>query len=110
MVDALMAVEAAAREAGYYVVIATEERAQADLVRDAYVHLQRRQVECVVVLAESSRIVPVVQGLHERTPTVLVLAGQPDLDGISTVSIDQVAGGRMRRRTSPNVGTEISFT
>jgi len=95
MVDTLMAVEAAARQAGYYVVIATEERARPELVRDAYVYLQRRQVECVVVLAESSRIVPVVQGVHERTPTVLVLAGQPDLDGISTVSIDQVAGGRM---------------
>ena len=33
--------------------------------------------------------------MHERPPTVLVLAGQRDLDGISTVSIDQVAGGRM---------------
>jgi DNA-binding LacI/PurR family transcriptional regulator len=95
MVDTLMAVEAAAREAGYYVVIATEERARPELVRDAYVYLQRRQVECVVVLAESGRIVPVIQGVHERTPTVLVLAGQRVLDGISTVSIDQVAGGRM---------------
>ena len=95
MVDTLMAVEAAARQAGYYIVIATEERPRPESVRDAYLHLQRRQVECIVVLAQSSRIVPVLAGVRQSTPTVLVLAGQRDLEGISTVSIEQVAGGRM---------------
>ena len=95
MVDTLMAVEAAARRAGYYVAIATEEQARPEPVREAFVHLQRRQVECVVVLAQSSRIVPALVCVRESTPTVLVLAGQRDLEGISTVSIDQVAGGRM---------------
>ena len=95
MVDTLMAVEAAARQAGYYIVIATEERPRPESVRDAYLHLQRRQVECIVVLAQSSRIVPVLAGVRQSTPTVLVLAGQRDLEGISTFSIEQFAGGRM---------------
>ena len=95
MVDTLMAVEAAARQAGYYVVLATEEGPRADLFRDGYLYLQRRQVECIVVLAQSSSIVRVLVGVRESTPTVLVLASQGDLEGISTVSIEQVAGARM---------------
>jgi len=95
MVDTLMAVEIAARQAEYYVVIATEEDPRPELVRDAYLYLVRRQVECVVVLAQASSVVPVLLGVRQNTPTVLVLAGQEDLEGIATVSIEQVAGGRM---------------
>lgn len=95
MVDTLMAVEAAARLAGYYVVLATEEDPRPNRVRDAYRYLQRRQVESVVVLAQSSDVVPALLNARENTPTVLVLAGQRDIEGISTVSIEQVVGGRM---------------
>ena len=95
VVDLLMAVEAAARLEGYYVVIATEEDPRPELVRDAFRHLQRRQVESVVVLAQASDVVPALLSVRKQTPTVLVLAGQRDLEGVSTLAIEQVDGGRM---------------
>ncbi|MCV2394251.1 LacI family transcriptional regulator [Actinotalea sp. M2MS4P-6] len=95
MVDTLVEVETAARAAGYFLVLAMEQDARADSVQGAYRYLEQRQVESIVVLAQSRTTVPVLQEVVTQTPTVLVLAGPGGLDDIATVGIEQRLGGRL---------------
>ncbi len=95
MVDTVVQVETAARAAGYYVVLATEQDAGAQSVTDAYRYLEQRQVEAIVVLAQSTGTVPVLQNVVGATPTVLVLSGPGGVEGVSTVAVEQRLGGRL---------------
>lgn len=95
MVDTLVEVETAARSAGYYLVLAMEQSASPTAVQDAYRYLEERQVEAIVVLAQSRSTVPVLEALVQSTPTALVLSGPGGLADIATVGIEQRVGGRL---------------
>ncbi|MFD1719676.1 LacI family DNA-binding transcriptional regulator [Georgenia deserti] len=85
----LLAVEAAARRAGLLVTltqVAAHERAD---VGAAMAHIAGQRPECLVVLAQHGQTVPRVLAHRGEVPAVLLLSGQHDLPGVSTVSFDQ---------------------
>ncbi|GIG40540.1 LacI family DNA-binding transcriptional regulator [Cellulomonas phragmiteti] len=90
----LVAFEQAARDAGFYVSVATLRAFQGDEVVAAVEHFLAQGVDGVVVVAPRSGTVDAVGGVHVPVPVVLVSSGREGLD-LPTVSVDQVAGGRL---------------
>lgn len=87
----LLAVVTAAAEAGFHVSMSNS------WVRDGHVneHLAPFDVDAVVVLGGQEPTVDMALSVGRNVPTVLLLASEKGLDGVSTVSVDNVRGSRL---------------
>ncbi len=88
----LLAVELAARAAGYRVSIASARLREAESVTEAVDELTAAGVDGLVVVAVGDALPTPVGGLGGRTPVVVIGA---DVAGKASVRVDQVAGGRL---------------
>jgi DNA-binding LacI/PurR family transcriptional regulator len=104
----LVAVEEAAREAGYFVSVATLQTVDADSMSAALERLMGQAVEGIVVIAPSTKVVDAVRAFQDRLPMVVVAAIPDAPDTVTTVCIDQVLGARTVVRHLAELGhTEI---
>ncbi|UZN05388.1 LacI family DNA-binding transcriptional regulator [Cellulomonas sp. S1-8] len=90
----LVAFEQAARDAGFYVSVATLRDFSGGEVVAAVEHFLAQGVDGVVVVAPRSGTVDAVGGVHLPVPVVLVSSGREGAD-LPTVAVDQVVGGRL---------------
>ncbi|WP_089798336.1 LacI family DNA-binding transcriptional regulator [Cellulomonas sp. KH9] len=90
----LVAFEQAARDAGFYVSVATLREFSGGEVVAAVEHFLAQGVDGVVVVAPRSGTVDAVSGVRLPVPVVLVSSGREGVD-LPTVAVDQVAGGRL---------------
>ncbi|MFE6735097.1 LacI family DNA-binding transcriptional regulator [Microbacterium sp. NPDC057650] len=86
----IAAIEASAREAGYWVSTAYADSGDADSVRAAIEHLRAQAVDGLVVFAPHARTVDVLNGLDTGIPTVALHTADR-----SALSVDQIAGARL---------------
>lgn len=91
----LVAIEEAAREAGYFVTVATLRTVDAGSMRDALDHLMQQGVDGIVVIAPHAEVVDAVRDAHEQLPVVVVAALADPPESVTTVSVDQVVGARL---------------
>lgn len=90
----LIAVEVAARDAGFFVSVATVARWEAHGVHGVLEHLMAQGVEGVVVIAAHDEAIEAVQEFDAPVPVVMV--GPKDLpDDRPSVAVDQYAGARL---------------
>jgi len=90
----LVAFEQAARDAGFYVSVATLRDFTGGEVTAAVEHFLAQGVDGVVVVAPRSGTVDAVSGVRLPVPVVLVSSGREGVD-LPTVAVDQVSGGRL---------------
>ncbi|UJP10020.1 LacI family DNA-binding transcriptional regulator [Microbacterium sp. KUDC0406] len=86
----IAAIEASAREAGYWVSTAYADSGDADSVRAAIEHLRAQAVDGLVVFAPHARTLDVLKDLDTGIPTVALHTAD-----CSAHSVDQVAGARL---------------
>ncbi|REJ06994.1 LacI family DNA-binding transcriptional regulator [Microbacterium bovistercoris] len=86
----IAAIEASAREAGYWVSTAYADSGDAASVRAAIEHLRAQSVDGLVVFAPHARTLEVLKGLDTGTPTVALHTSDR-----SALSVDQIAGARL---------------
>ena len=99
----LIAVEVAARDAGFFVSVATVARWDAQGVHGVLEHLMAQGVEGVVVIAAHDDAVDAVQEFDAPVPVVMV--GPMDLpDGPPSIAVDQYAGARLATRHLLDLG------
>ncbi|NCT91674.1 LacI family DNA-binding transcriptional regulator [Cellulomonas sp. APG4] len=99
----LIAVEEAARDASYFVSVATVARWEVEAVRRALEHFMSQGVEGVVAIASHDDAVAAVQDFASPVPVVMV--GPADLPGpVHSVAVDQVAGARLATRHLLDLG------
>lgn len=91
----LIAIEEAAREAGYFVSVATVARWEGSALHRALEHFMAQGVEGVVVVASHDDAVEAVRRFASSVP--LVMVGPEGLVGrrLRTVAVDQYAGARL---------------
>lgn len=86
----LNAIEVAAREAGYYLSVATLQSLGADAVAEAFARLSEQAVEGVLVIAPHASV---VEGLSDLSPKLPIIALEGGMGGdASVVAVDQRAG------------------
>ncbi len=88
-----LSVEAAAREAGYYVSVASLKPGDADAMRPTFEHFMNQAVEGVVVIAPHIGVAKAVQELAAMMPLVLA-ADAPKNPAFAVVSVNQRLGAR----------------
>jgi DNA-binding LacI/PurR family transcriptional regulator len=88
----LLAVELAARAAGYRVAIASARLRESASVTEAVDELTAAGVDGLVVVAVGDALPTPVGGLGGRAPVVVIGA---EVAGSASVRVDQVAGGRL---------------
>lgn len=92
---ALIAIEEAAREAGYFVSMATIKRPNARNMSELLGHLVGQAVEGIVVIAPQAEVLDAVLAFPTTVPVVLYSGAQSAGRGVQTVSLDQEQAGRM---------------
>lgn len=92
---ALIAIEEAAREAGYFISVATIKRPTPAAMGSLLDHLVGQGVEGIVVIAPQTQVVEAVAGFAAPVPVVLYGGAHSASQGVQTVSLDQVAAGRL---------------
>lgn len=101
----LIAVEEAAREAGYFVSVATIARWESEAMHRALEHFMSQGVEGVVVVAAHDDAIAAVQAFDAPVPVVMV--GPKDLaGGMHSVAVDQYRGARLATRHLLDLGHE----
>src|SRR5690606_9480942 len=88
----LAAIEASAREAGYWVSAAFAEAGEADAVVSAVEHLISQGVEGIVVVAPHARTLDALDALRIEVPIVTLHSSGRGARGLS---VDQAAGARL---------------
>lgn len=93
----LIAVEVAARDAGFFVSVATVARWEAQGVHGVLEHLMAQGVEGVVVIAAHDEA---IEAVHEfDAPVPVVMVGPKDLPhGGRSIAVDQYTGARLATR------------
>ncbi len=94
----LLAVEDAARAAGYYVSLAIVRHPSEKEVAASLDHFMGQSVEGVVVIAPRAEAVTAARAVASSVPVVMVAAGEPGAPGFRTVSVDQEAGAVLATR------------
>nr|WP_093186885.1 LacI family DNA-binding transcriptional regulator [Sanguibacter gelidistatuariae] len=100
----LIAIEEAAREAGYHVSVATLRTVDTSSMNDALEHLMDQAVEGIVVIAPHAEVVDAVRAFHDRLPIVVVAAIPDPPESVTTVSVDQGLGARLVVRHLADLG------
>jgi DNA-binding LacI/PurR family transcriptional regulator len=100
----LLSVEAAARQAGYFVSVASLSVADAAHITHAMEHFMSQAVEGVVVIAPRIDVAKAAEVFGASVPVVLVAADVPKSPDYRSVSVDQQAGARMAVRHLIDLG------
>jgi DNA-binding LacI/PurR family transcriptional regulator len=90
--SSIAAIEAAAREAGYWVSTANIDAADPESIVGGISHLTAQSVEGIVVIAPQTRVFDALAELSIDVPYVTL---QSTDDAEHTLSVDQIAGARM---------------
>ena len=102
-IGTLVALEEAAREAGYFVSVATLRRFDAAAMARVLEHFMAQRVEGIVVIAPQDVVAAAVDAFRAPVPVVMI-AARPEGEGASTVgapghtvsvSVDQRLGARL---------------
>lgn len=96
----LLATEAAAREAGYFVSLATITRHDRDAMREAFDHFLSQGVDGIIVVAPHDEVADAVVSLAAPVAAVLISSTQVRDAGtgaglVRSVGVDQRAGARL---------------
>ncbi|WP_444664743.1 LacI family DNA-binding transcriptional regulator [Cellulomonas sp. CW35] len=96
----LVAFEQAAREAGWYVSVATMRRFTAESMRGAVEHFLDHGVDALVVIAPTREVAAAVSGLDVPVPVVLICSALElrETAGVLSVGVDQRLGARLATR------------
>jgi DNA-binding LacI/PurR family transcriptional regulator len=100
----LIAIEAAARAASYFVSVGTVETWEYAQMSHALEHFMSQGVEGIVVLADQDEAAEAVRAFSDTTPIVMVAAQQPPTGMLRTVGVDQNLGARMATRHLLDLG------
>lgn len=93
--SSIAAIEAAAREAGYWVSTANIDAASPASIADGLAHLTAQAVEGLVVIAPQMRV---FTALAEHQITVPYVTLQSISDSEHAITVDQIAGARLATR------------
>ena len=93
--SSIVAIEAAARAAGYSVVTTNLPSTDPEAIDAALEHLLDQAVEGLVVIAPQTRVAAAISSLKIGVPYVTL---QSEDDGSHTLSVDQIAGARLATR------------
>lgn len=99
-----VAIEEAAREAGYYISVATLRTVDASSMNVVLEHLMDQAVEGIVVIAPHAEVVDAVRAFQDRLPMVVVAAIPDPPESVTTVSVDQGLGARLVVRHFAELG------
>lgn len=88
--SALLGIEHAAREAGYFVSVASV--GPDDSVSRALAHFDQQPVEGVIVIAPEAALVHAADPLVARIPVVMIGAASSAAEGVRVTSVDQHLG------------------
>lgn len=91
----LLAVESAARDAGFFVSVSSLRAADASDIAVNLEHFLDQGAEGVVVIAPWDEVAEAAGGFAVQLPVVLVAADAPVMPGFHSLSVDQEAGARM---------------
>ncbi len=94
----LLAVEQAAREAGYFVSMVSMPNLTPESTPRAMEHFLSQGVEGVVVIAPMTDVHSVLSPYAEQVPVVTIAAGVPAGQAFHPVSVDQRLGARQATR------------
>lgn len=97
----MAAIEASAREAGYWITAAFADSGDEASVRDAIEHLRAQSVDGMIVFAPHARTLDVLDALRIGTPVVILHAAER-----ADFSVDQRAGARLAVATLADAGHE----
>jgi len=100
----LLSVEAAARQAGFFVSVASLSIADAAQITPALEHFMSQAVEGVVVIAPQISVARAAEVFGAKVPVVLVAADVPKSAAYQSVSVDQHGGARMAVRHLIDLG------
>ena len=92
----LFAIEQAARQAGYYISVASERQIDDSSLKESLRRLEEQSVEGLVVIATQHQAQAALSQLPHGLPAIVV-EGRAD-GGVPTVSVDQVDGARQATR------------
>ncbi|MBG6055457.1 DNA-binding LacI/PurR family transcriptional regulator [Salinibacterium sp. CAN_S4] len=100
------AIEHAARDAGYRITITSIASNEYPSIKAALDQLQMQAVEAIVVIAPQVRVLEAIRELDITVPYITLQ--NADLGGDRSMSVDQVAGGRLATQHLIDLGhTEI---
>lgn len=94
--SSIAAIEAAARESGYWVSTANIESSDAGSIADGLAHLRAQGIEGLVVIAPQVRVFDTLAELSIDVPYVTLQSTGRDPE--HTLSVDQIAGARKATR------------
>ena len=100
---ALLGVERAAREAGYFVSLASLGTGDGE-VADAMGHFRDQAVDGVIVIAPEAAMAHAADPLVAEVPVVMVAAGAEPSDRVMIISVDQELGARRATRHLVGLG------
>lgn len=98
----LIALEEAARDAGYFTSVATVAGWRGDGLDRALEHFLDQGVEGIAVVAAHDDAIAAVQRFAPPVPVVMV--GPKDVPGLLSVAVDQVTGARLATRHLLDLG------
>ena len=101
---AVVAIEEAAREAGYFISMATVKRASARVMKELLDHLLGQGVDGIVVIAPQIEIVEALHSFNAPVPVVVFADAGLVPTTMQSVSLDQVEAGRLAVRHLADLG------
>ncbi|MFD1506442.1 LacI family DNA-binding transcriptional regulator [Georgenia yuyongxinii] len=103
-----VAIEEAAREAGYATTVTVIRDARAATIQAALDHFLSLGVDGIVVVAARSQVAAAAERLAGELPVVMVAAGLRSTSSLHVVAVDQELGARLATRHLIDLGhTEI---
>lgn len=100
----LTGVEVAAREAGFFVSLATITRFDVPTMTSAVDHLLSQGVEAIIVIAPQDEVAQAVTAVGAPVPVVMISATEGQVGLVDAVSVDQEAGARLAVRHLVELG------
>lgn len=101
---AVIAIEEAAREAGYFISMATVKQANARVMRELLEHLLGQGVEGIVVIAPQIEVVQALHSFDSPVPVVVFADADQVPQRMHSVSLDQREAGRLAVRHLAELG------
>ncbi|MBI9113911.1 LacI family DNA-binding transcriptional regulator [Sanguibacter suaedae] len=102
----LVAIEEAAREAGYYISVATLRTVDVTSMTEALEHFMGQGVDGIVVIAPHADVVDAVRAFEDALPMVVVASIPDPPESVTTVAVDQELGARLVVRHLAALGHE----